>query len=73
MFNKMLISYKIDYFLTVWVIEEAYKIWRIRLNRNTTRNVKQYNKDGWIKLKIVDIIDYTLVFLEVLILLWNIK
>ena len=73
MFNKMLISYKIDYFLTVWVIEEAYKILRIRLNRNTTRNVKQYNKDGWIKLKIVDIIDYTLVFLEVLILLWNIK
>ena len=69
----MLISYKIDYFLTVWVIEEAYKILRIRLNRNTTRNVKQYNKDGWIKLKIVDIIDYTLVFLEVLILLWNIK
>ena len=45
MFNKMLISYKIDYSLTVWVIEEAYKILRIRLNRNTTRNIKQYNKD----------------------------
>lgn len=58
----MLISYKIDYSLTVWVIEEAYKILRIRLNRNTTRNIKQYNKDDWIKLKIVDIIDYTLVF-----------
>ena len=45
MFNKMLISYKIDYSLTVQIIEEAYKILRIRLNRNTTRNIKQYNKD----------------------------
>lgn len=62
MFNKMLISYKIDYSLTVWVTEEAYKILRIRLNRNTTRNIKQYNKDDWIKLKIADIIDYSLVF-----------
>ena len=58
----MLISYKIDYSLTVWVTEEAYKILRIRLNRNTTRNIKQYNKDDWIKLKIADIIDYSLVF-----------